>query len=159
MRKKIIIKFKSMKLREDKRTVEILGDYNGKEVIIELSVLQLAKFWNTDKEVLKKLEKSGWGSEELEDECKETRELVEKYPNIKVEWKPLVIKPPRNGVNWNKEKDIMCAWAIDISGWKNEGIGIIFPLPLYPEELDNEFIFSLFFDRIELEILDKRRER
>jgi plasmid maintenance system antidote protein VapI len=72
-----------MELLENQNTVKIIGDCFGHQVTMEISRLQLAKIFGTNKEVLKKVE-NDFGSKEYEDRCEETREYVKKFPEIKV---------------------------------------------------------------------------
>jgi len=155
----IKIKFKKMQLMEDERTVKIIGEYKNEEMEIELSVLQVAKVFRCDKEVLKEQEKCGWGSGELEDKCEEIREIIKKFPNVKIGKNEINVRYT-SVVNKSFDRDsedmknqVIRVFGEDLSGWENEGIMIRFPVELYKQDLQGkEFDFILKQDSIELRI-------
>jgi hypothetical protein len=138
------IEFKKMKLKEDNVTVEIIGDCFGHKINIELSILQLAKIFGADKDIGAKLQTEGFGSEELEKQCNETRELIEKFPDIKY-WNNKVEFTDPSVSNWEQEnnKEFIGIFAEDLCGWSNEGIGIKFPTKLYDEIFKEKSIQKL----------------
>jgi len=139
----MIIGFKKMSLNEEGNTVKIIGEvvnppkkYND-EISIEMSILQLAKVWSTDRRKVSKVE-NGFGAGELEDECEETKEEVKNFPNIEF-WNKEIKFDFINITGTAKEKN-MHICAEDISGWSNEGIRIEMPKKIYDAELnDKEF--------------------
>jgi len=137
--KKVTIEFKSMKLSEDGRTVIIKGVCLGHHTKIEISILQLAKIFGTDRKVGNKLSEIGFGSEELEDECDETRDYVKKFPEITV-WErelefPEVSVEDESWAERSTDPEIIWIHAEDIKGWSNEGLRIDFPKKIYDSEL------------------------
>ncbi len=150
----IEIKYNDMELLDDSKTVKIIGDYKQKEIIIKLSILQLAKVFNSDKDVLKELNETTWGSTKLEDKCDETKDLVEKFPDVdiknnevKVEY--ISLKPK------SKKNSFLNIYGEDLCGWRNEGINIRFPKRFYNKELkDKDFYFILKQDSIILYCVD-----
>ncbi len=133
------IPFKEMKLDNDGITVRIIGEAFGYKIPMKVSILQLAKIFGADKEVGEECESIGFGSEELEEKCEETRKLIEKFPNIKV-WNNEV-KFDYSSVedsSWKSKSsnpNIIWVYAEDIVGWNNEGILIDFPKELYDKRL------------------------
>lgn len=145
-----IITSRKMKLLENQNTVKIIGDCFGHQVTMEISILQLAKIFGTDKEISQKVE-TDFGSTEYEDKCDETREYVKKFPEIEVWDKELEfgyvsvedqkwVKEFRE--NKFQEKSInpktIGIYAEDIVGWDNEGIRIDFPKEIYDKELKDK---------------------
>ncbi len=128
------IEFKTIKLSEDENTVFIKGYYKDKEIEIKMSILQLAKLWGTDRKITEELDRD-FGSEELEYQCDETRELVSKFPNIKEENNELdfdcysIVGSTLD--RDNPERKFVTIFVEDIVGWDNEGIIIKFPTELY----------------------------
>lgn len=139
-----------MELLENQNTVKVIGDCFGHQVIMEILILQLAKIFGTDKEVLKEVE-NDFGSTEYEDRCDETREYVKKFPEIKVwnnklEFDYVSVEDQK----WVKESrenkfqeklinpETIGIYAEDIVGWGNEGIRIDFPRELYDKELKDK---------------------
>ncbi len=124
------INFKDMSILENKRKVKIIGYCEGISVEIELSILQLAKVFRTDRKVLKRQEKYGWGNEEFEDKCRETKKLVENYPNINILDKSIKfgqINLTQKKIFYDKKQKICIQiYAEDIFGWNNEGLIINF---------------------------------
>ena len=143
----VTITFKKMELLENHNTVKIVGDCFGHQVTMEISILQLAKIFGTDKEISQEVE-NDFGSTEYEDKCDETREYVKKFPEIKV-WNNELefgyvsvedqkwVKEFRE--NKFQEKSInpktIGIYAEDIVGWDNEGIRIDFPKEIYDKDL------------------------
>lgn len=149
----IEIKFKDMKVLKDGRTIRIIGECKGKEIEIELSILQLAKVWNSDKKVLEKLKYEGFGSAELEYECKETVKMVSEFPNINVNLTNKIEILYDRVVIRGVMPDIIMVCGEDLNGWDNEGIRIKFPKELYPDELEEiKFDFILKPNSIELKL-------
>ncbi|MFA4960042.1 MAG: hypothetical protein WC548_00050 [Candidatus Pacearchaeota archaeon] len=153
----IKINFKKMQILNNERTVKIFGGYKKKEIIIELSILQLAKVFQCDKEILKEQENYGWGSEELEYRCKEIREIIKKFPKVKIEKREIVArytsvtKKIQNKELEDMKDQIIIIYGEDLCGWENEGILIQFPEELYQQDLrEKEFDFVLKQDSIEL---------
>jgi len=143
----IKIKFKEMKILENKRTTTIIGEYKKREMKIELSILQLAKAFQCDKEVLKELENEGFGSEELEDKCKEIIEIIKKFPDVKI-GKNLI---NCGYISAREEGKIAKIFGEDLCGWNNEGIMVIFPTEVYNKELKGKkFEMILKQDSVEL---------
>ena len=146
-----------MKILDDERNVQIIGEYKDEEVEIKLSVLQFAKVFQCDKEVLKEQEANGWGSIELEDKCEEIREIIRKFPSgrirkneIKVDYVSIRDNSRDRDSSDMKEK-IVRIYGEDLSGWENEGIMINFPVDLFRKDLKGrEFDFILKSDSIEL---------
>ena len=124
---------------------------------IKLSVLQFAKVFQCDKEVLKEQEANGWGSIELEDKCEEIREIIKKFPSgrirkneIKVDYVSIKDNSRDRDSSDMKEK-IVRIYGEDLSGWENEGIMIKFPVDSFRKDLQGkEFDFILKPDSIEL---------
>lgn len=98
-------------------------------VAVELSILQLAKLWQTDKKVLKLMdEQGGFGSVKLEDQCKETRKLVNEFPKIKVTGESIVM----NETVMRHDEDVfhnprLKVIGEDLVGWEREGIAASLP--------------------------------
>ena len=144
-----------MQVLDDGRTVRIKGKYSDEELEIDLSVLQLAKVFQCDKEVLKELEISGFGSEKLEDKCVEIKEVIKKFPNVEIG----DFEINAGSVSEINERDrysgknYQGVWLVaeDICGWFNEGIRIRFPERLFEQELKGKaFDLILKQDSIEL---------
>lgn len=154
------IMFKRMRILKDKRTVGIIGEYRGKEIEIELSVLQLAKVFQCDKDVLKEQERYGWGSRELEEKCEEIIDIIKRFPNVKIVENKIgvedisVIDNSKIKYYLNTKENIVKIFGEDLSGWENEGIKIRFPADLYRQDLEGkDFNFILKQDSIELKII------
>ena len=128
-------------MQDDERTVLIIGDYNNFEIKIKMSVLQLATIWGTDKNVIKELDR-GFGSEELEDRCEEVRNLIKKFPNVKVENNKLVFDSysfiDETIDRDSPEKKFVSIFIEDIVGWGNEGIEIKIPKDLYCSKFEKK---------------------
>src|SRR3989344_3704857 len=91
----LTLPFKKMNVSDDELKVSILSEYISEEVTIKMSVLQLAKIFGVDKEVIKEMEGNkccGYGSVELEEKCKEIREVIKKFPEYSGEGKTIIIK-------------------------------------------------------------------
>lgn len=128
--------FKSMELFDENNSnsVRIIGDSSGKKVEIEMSILQLAVIFDTDKNVISLMKQSGgFGSHELELKCTETKELVKKYPEITFSNNQLISSKDCCFIPYTKDGDEDYGRIIfeDLSGWGNEGISIILPMSLY----------------------------
>ena len=146
-----------MQILDDERTVKIIGEYKNKEMEIELSVLQLAKVFQCDKKVLKEQEEYGRGSEELEDKCEEIRDIIKKFPNVKIGKNEIsagyisVVNKSIDRDSENMRDQVVKVFGEDLCGWANEGIMILFPVELYNQDLlGKEFDFILKQDSIEL---------
>ena len=150
------ISFKEMKLDNDEITVKTTGEAFGYKIPIKLSILQLAKIFGTDREVGEECESIGFGSQELEEKCEETKELIKKFPDIRV-WNnevkfdyTSVEEISRKSVSSNP--NVIQIYAEDIVGWNNEGILTDFPKELYDKELKCKKFevsvkpFSVIFD-------------
>jgi hypothetical protein len=130
------IDFKSMKLSEDERTVIIKGNCLGHNVKIEVSIIQLAKIFGTDREIA---DEATLNPEECEKKCKETKEYAKKFPDIAVWDKELEFREVSvEDESWTEisaDPKIIMIYAEDICGWDNEGIRIDFPIKVYNSEL------------------------
>lgn len=134
----MIIKFKKINSIEYGRTVEIIGKVRGynEEIKIEMSILQLAKVWRTDKKVVSNVE-NDFGSMEYEDKCEETRKKVTKFPDVKI--RDRKIEMGYTSMNKLNNKDNVNIYGEDdIVGWDNEGIRIEIPKKIYDEELNGK---------------------
>ncbi len=133
------IPFKEMKLDDDGIKVRIIGEAFGYKIPMKVSILQLAKIFGRDKEVVEECGKAGFGSEELEEKCEETRGLIEKFPDIKVWDNKLKFDYVSVEDNsWKRKSsnpDVIQVYAEDLVGWNNEGILIALPKELYDKEL------------------------
>lgn len=125
-----------MELSEDRNTVKIVGECSGHKVRMEISILQLAKIFGTDREVGDECERIGFGSVELEDKCAETRELIKKFPDVKVWERKIEFTYVRASARDEKSVDI---YAEDLVGWSNEGLRIDFPKEIFDSELKGKF--------------------
>jgi len=130
------IEFSEMKLIStnvsDNNTVRITAVCLGKEASVEMSILQLAKIFGTDTEVVEELLVNDFGTEELENKCVETKSLLSRYPDINVcgdEIELVFLKVEEKGEN------SVIIYAEDIGGWNNEGIIIELPSAIYDAEL------------------------
>jgi hypothetical protein len=141
------INFEKMKLSEDKRSVFIAGKSFGYSVTIKMSIIQLAKIFGTDRE-LSGLDYDGLVSGELEDNCKETREFVQKYPEIQV-WDSFILF---DSISVKEVENNIQIFAEDISGWDNEGIYITIPKEIF-EKIVNSKILELFVDPFGIKII------
>jgi len=143
------IVFKEMNVIREGSTVRILGNLFGEDILVELSILQLAKVFGTDKDILGLVEKS-FGSEEYERECNGTRKYVRSFPDIDVFDKEIeffghkfLIK--NSLVDENRQNNLerispfeletIGIYSEEIVGWNNEGLRIDFP-----KELFNRFL-------------------
>jgi hypothetical protein len=128
------INYEKAELIEEDRTIKFVYNFKGNEITVEMSILQLAKIWGTDKGLFKNFV---FGDEELEDKCVETRKLLSNFLDIKVE---------NNKLDFNdfqlfsRSKDRSLLWVEDISGWGNEGIRIYVPIKFYDEFLKDKKI-------------------
>ncbi len=123
------ILFTKMELLKDNNTVKIFGDYLGHQVSIELSILQLAKIFGTDANIVKEVD---FGTEEYEEKCIETREHIKNFPKMNVQNNILSLSNTQiKRVSENKLK----MYVEDIVGWDNEGIRIEFPEDIFNQEL------------------------
>ncbi len=133
------IEFRKISLKDDKRTVLIIGDYKGNSIQIRMSILQLAKLFGVDKEVMKNLI---FGSEELEDRCEEVKKLIKKFPYIEVKEQQLdferySIIDETTDID-SPEKEFVSVFVEDIVGWGNEGIRINIPKEIYDSKLEKK---------------------
>jgi hypothetical protein len=143
------IDFKKIELSKDKNSVEITGTQDTK---IKMSILQLARIWGSDRKITDEAV-FHFGSEKLEMQCNETRELIKKFPNIKLEEKEIKISFVDILTKDNKTLKI---FGEDICGWNNEGIKIEMSKKIYDENLDGkEFSMILMPNGIKLEIKKK----
>ena len=130
--------FRSMRLLDDMNTVKIIGDCLGHRVTIKISVLQLAKIFGTDKEVVQEVG-DGFGSEEYEDRCDETREHIKRFPEIDVLRDELefgyVSVEDETWAKRSADPQTIGIYAEDIVGWGNEGIRIDFPKEIFNHKL------------------------
>lgn len=135
------INFKKMSVQDDERTVSINGDYKGVEIKIKMSLLQLAVIWGVDKNATEELDR-GFGSEELEDKCEEVRNLIKKFPKIKVENNKLVFEDysiiDETLDRDSPEKRFVSVFVEDIVGWGNEGIEIKIPKDIYYSKFEKK---------------------
>jgi hypothetical protein len=123
MNKQLTILIKKTRLLKNKTTVKIIGETTspscyGQEIKADLSILQLAKVWGTDRKIADELSSTGFGSHKLEDKCTETKNLIKKFPNISL-WNK---KTKFDYVKLTDSKKMI--YAEDIVGWNNEGIRI-----------------------------------
>ncbi len=150
----VTITFKKMKLLKDQNTVKIVGDCFGHEVLIEISILQLAKIFGTDREVVQEAE-DDFGSKEYEDKCNETREYVQKFPEIDVWNKELefsyVSVENEGWARRSTNPETIRIYAEDIVGWNNEGIRIEFPKEIFNQKLKDKK-FRVFMSSFAVEL-------
>src|SRR3989338_1115947 len=145
----MVLIFKEMKLEEDEITVIIIGEAFGYKIPMKMSILQLAKIFAIDRVVGDECESTSFGSEELEDKCEETRELVRNFPNIKlwnnkIKFDYVSVTDNSNDRDSSDMKDkVVSIYAEDLVGWNNEGIKISFPKELYVKQL-KEKKFDVF---------------
>ena len=130
------ITFKEMSLSSDGRTVFIKGDFFGEVVDLKLSVLQLAKVFGSDRMIVQEAE-NNFGSEELEDKCNETREVVKNFPKIDV-WNNKV-ELSDCGINSAEvDKGIIRIFGENMCGWGNEGVLIRMSREIYGKVLEGK---------------------
>ena len=124
---------------------KIISEINkGKEIKTEISILQLAKIWETDKEVLKELRKTWFGSKELESKCLQTQKLIKKFPKIptrnnEVSFDYTSVKD--NIINTDsqgKKEELVKIFAEDLNGWEGEGIIITLRKETYKKYFQNK---------------------
>mgnify|MGYP001573041172 FL=1 len=159
----MIIEFKKMKLIEERRSVEIIGKiieisktlYKNKKAIITMSILQLAKIWGADKENVSDAD-NNFGSEKLENQCDETRELVNKFPDVKFGNKEIECQD--NTIISDKDNNKIDLLGEDISGWENEGVLVRIPKEIYDKELD-EKSFKLILTPTFIKVKEEREEK
>jgi hypothetical protein len=140
------ITFKEMSLSFDGRTVFIKGDFFGEVVDVKLSVLQLAKVFGSDKIIAQEAEQN-FGSEELEDKCTETRDVVKNFPNIDV-WTNNVELSDCWIDSSEIDKGIIRIFGENMCGWENKGILIRMSREIYGKVLggkDFKIILTPFF--------------
>jgi len=152
----VTITFKGMDLLKDRNTVKIIGDCFGSLVVIEISILQLAKVFGTDRNIGQEIG-SNFGSKEYEDKCEETREYIKKYPNVEVWDKEIEFKDVsvdiENATRKSMYPETVGIYAEDIVGWDNEAVRIYFPEKVYNQTLkDKKFkvFVSPFFVEFKL---------
>jgi hypothetical protein len=135
-----------MELYPDNNTVCITCNNSGHEVIIELSILQLAKIFGSDTKVISEIENK-FGTDEYEDKCAETRQLVKEFPKIKANNKELeffdnTVSSTNEDLEFLKKfpikEESIRLYGEDIGGWNNEGIRIRIPKVLYNQFLANK---------------------
>lgn len=139
-----------MRLKEDSRTVQIEGEIVNpfkiykEKINIEMSILQLAKVWGTDRKAVSKVENE-FGSEELEDLCEETKEEIKNFP---IEfWNKEIKCGYVNTTDKTNDRDspdmktqIVRIYGEDLCGWDNEGILVEIPKEIYDKELKGKKI-------------------
>ena len=130
----MVIKMNKAEIKEDKR-VKISGSVAsslnyGEKIIIDISILQLAKLWSTDRKIAEELELEGFGSAELEEKCTETLGLLDKFPEISIWDKEIEFgevsflgKPNDRDLEDNEGK-IVRIYAEDLVGWNGEGVEV-----------------------------------
>ena len=138
------INFEKMELSEDEKSVIITGECSGREVTIELSILQLAKVFGADKGLAEEVERE-FGSEELEGKCEETKNLVYGFPHISV-WNTSIELTVTGEEVDGKNVIIM---AEDLGGWDNQGVRIYLPIDLHSSTL-KEKIYTAFISPFEI---------
>jgi hypothetical protein len=141
------ILYKSMSLENNNCTVKILGDFIASEVIVKMSILQLAKIFNSDKSIIEKVKGAYFGDGQLEEKCIQTMELVKKYPNINVKGEAILLNRITSfDVSRNESGKILSKtaeiFAEDLSGWSNEGIRIEMPTESYIKYLSQDKIIA-----------------
>ena len=159
----MIIEFKKMKLIEEGRSVEIIGKimeiskapYKNKKAIITMSILQLAKIWGTDRENTSDAD-NNFGSEKLEDKCDKTRELVNKFPDVKFCNKEIECQD--NTIISDKDNDKIGLLGEDISGWGNEGVLVRITKKIYDKELDGKS-FKLILTPTFIKVKEEKEEK
>ena len=123
----ININIEKIEFCADNLTIMINGKYNEHCININLSSLELAKLFETDLKIVEEATNK-FGSNELEKNLKEIREVVEKYPNIKrtdnkIILKDVKIKKKANGSIELISEDDICGWEgediINIEGFLN----------------------------------------
>jgi hypothetical protein len=151
--KNIITKITSMKLKEsDDNIVQIIGICQEQEAKAELSVLQLAKIFGSDKKVISEVE-NDFGSVEYEDKCEEIKALIKSFPNIKTAEKEIEFDYVSIG---NIKENAIEIYAEDIVGWNNEGLRIDFPFEIYDKYLQGKkFKVFMTSNKIKFIIEDK----
>ncbi len=110
-------KFNEVKLIPHEMSVEFIAESKNKEIRVIMSILQLAKIWDTDKTLRKGMD---FGTSELEEGCKETLELLKNFPNISIKNNSLLF----DKFSVKKWQEELLIWVEDLSGWNNEGIRI-----------------------------------
>jgi hypothetical protein len=131
------ITFKRMTLLEDLK-VDVIGDCEGQEVHIRLSILQLAKAFGTDKEAVSKTE-NGHGSEQLEEACAETRTIIEKFPDVELSGNDIEFYDvDTRKANVYFDENLIVVFGEDLCGWNGEGVQVHVPLPIYERELEGK---------------------
>jgi hypothetical protein len=140
------IMYAKAELIEEDRTVRFLSSFDGNEIIVEMSILQLAKIWGNDKNLFEYLV---FGDEDLEDKCMETKKKLLEFPSVKVRNNKLLFQD----FSLTKRKEKFLLFVEDINGWGNEGIRIYVPINFYDNFLKNKNIYiqvnSKFIDFIE----------
>ena len=142
-----MIAFEKMLLSEDQNTVKIIANCFEHRVVVELSILQLAKIFGTDKDVFETMETS-FGSTKYEERCDETRRYVQRFPEINIENNTVefryvsVTDQEYRAENMqyqaqeaSNHPETISVYAEDIVGWDNEGIRIRMPRKIYENEL------------------------
>lgn len=110
--------------------VRIIADWHGYQATVELSILQLAKIFGTDGEVIREL---GFGNEEYESRCDETRACVERFPNIQVADRELEFGSVTVTEHVETKPGFVQILAEDIVGWDNEGMSIEVPRVVFDQ--------------------------
>jgi len=149
----LTIEFIKMKLSENRRTVLIEGICFDEKVEIEMSILEIAKIFESDAKEISDLE--GFGSEEYEDRCLETQELIKKFPDIpkkenEIEFKDVTIGNVLDE-NYKASNHKIMIYGEDLSGWNNEGIRIKFPTEIYDKYLSNKK-FKIYSGEISIKL-------
>lgn len=148
---KLEINFKKMKTKNDGGTAEIEAECENKKCTVELSILQLAKVWNVDKEIVEEAEER-FGSTELEKKCNEIRKIISKFPKVKI---------PENKINLDStsfvidnkpeaSKEFINFIGEDLCGWSNEGIIVKMPVEIDKKHNINFFDMILYPEKVEI---------
>jgi hypothetical protein len=129
------VTFKTMKRLAD-NTVEIIGEFQGQAVPIRLSILQLAKAFGTDKDVVSEVD---FGSAQLEERCTETRAIIERFPDV--ELNGIEVELTDIGIhqaNDDLHEHLIVVIGEDLYGWSGEGVQVHLPIPIYERELEGK---------------------
>lgn len=142
------VTFDSMELFDEDHMVKILGQSQEMMVTIEMSILQLAVLFNTDKKILAEMNAAGgFGDHWLEERCVETRELVKNYPKINFTDNKITSSLSSNLYFQAYDKDGDENYGLisfeDLCGWGNEGINIILPKGIYDKFADKNIQIEL----------------
>lgn len=118
----MIAKIQSMEVMGDRVTARVIAEYQGQPVTAYMSLLELAKIFETDEEVVSQAD-NNFGSLKLERRLSEIQSVIGKYPDVTLASNQLVLEGVKSRECSDGSIKLTCE---DMVGWDGEGIKVLF---------------------------------